>query len=56
MHPYLVVVFDVKPVCGLTKALGLVEIPQIGPDVGVVHYPLLVALQVNTANICDTTA
>ena len=37
-------VLNMESVGGLPKARGLIEIPQEPPEIGVVHYSLLVAL------------
>ena len=34
-----------EPVGGVSKAGGLVEVTQVTPQAGVVHYTLLVALE-----------
>ena len=34
-----------ESVCGLSKSLSLVEISQVAPEIGIVNYPLLVALK-----------
>ena len=40
----LVVVLNMVSVGGFSKSWGLVEVSQISPEVGIVHYTLLVAL------------
>ena len=41
---YLIVVLDVDSVDGLPEAIGLVQVSQVAPDIGIVHESLLVAL------------
>ena len=43
---YLVSILNVCEVGSFSKARGLVEVPQIWPDVRVVHNPLLIALNI----------
>ena len=43
-HSCLVMVLNVKKVSCFSKAGGLVKVPHIAPDIGIVHHSLLVAL------------
>ena len=42
---YLIMVLNVVSVSSFPEPLGLIEVTQVLPQVGVVHYSLLVALQ-----------
>ena len=53
---YLVAMFNVEPVGGVSKARSVVEIPQVAPQIGIVHNTFLVALNkkaVGTSVITD---
>ena len=45
MHTNLVACFNMEPVGGVSKAGGLVEVTQVTPQAGVLHYTLLIALE-----------
>ena len=44
---YLVATLYVESIGSFSKRVCLIEIPQVAPEIGVVHYPLLVTLRVN---------
>jgi len=48
LSQYLVAMFNVEPVGGISKAWSLIEVPQVAPQVGIVHNAFLVALNNKT--------
>ena len=50
LYTYLIVVLNMEPVGGVSKAGGLVEVTQVTPQAGVVYYTLLVALETEMIN------